>query len=328
MLLLEYDMKEHLTCEPKVKECCEKEKKPPENNKGSGDCCYDEWFKDFKDYDTRYNNADRLVTWLTERRTHLGTQKDMWKQWKNEMDKICDCSSKICHQLEVLLHHTSRVSRNQWLTKRAINLLYCMVRDFCMQIDLSKKKYDHLLNCIKCLNSPALAPGQGVMLLIEDYGKKLDAVIQTKDPIIEAVIVAISISNKINKSIGHQGNRFGLNLVLQEWKKVFNCDKKQEEEPEERERNEYGRDGGQRDGSEGEFEHTKLEPHFNFPVCDSRYYKWVEKKYDEDNLGYGRLSKKLNDETKNRDNLKALRDGLTSVINDPNIDPSKRCATK
>ena len=157
MLLLEYDIKEYLTCEPRVKDCCEKEKKPPETNNGSGDCCYDEWTLEFKDYDTKYQNADRLVTTLTERRMHLGTQKDMWKLWKDEMDKVCDFSEKICHQLEVLLHQTHRVSRNQWLTKRAINLLYCMVRDFYMQIDEIKVKYDRLQNCIKCLNNPALA---------------------------------------------------------------------------------------------------------------------------------------------------------------------------
>lgn len=325
MLLLNYNTGEMLERDPKIKDCCVKVKQPPETNTG-GDCCYDGWTTEFKDFDTRYKEADKTVTYLTERLTHLGTQRDMWKSWKDELDKVCDFSKKICDDLEIVLHHTSRISRNERLTKGAINLLFCMIRDFYMQIDLLKKKYDYLLNCIKCHNNQGLVPGQGVIALIEDYGKKLTLVIQTRDALIDAVITAISIVNNINKNVGHHHHDFGLITVLKEWKKAFNCEGKHEEEGDNLKKYEYGKEG-HKPTPEGEFEDTGLEPMLRFPVCESRYYKNIDGRYQEDVKEYNDLSNWLLEKTKHRDSLKALRDGLTSVISDPNVDPSKRCAT-
>lgn len=329
MLLLKYDTEAVLECEPKIKECCEPEKRPGEPE-GSGDCCYDTWMKEFKVIDAEYNEADRRVKHITYRLTNLKTQRDMWKTWKDELDKACDSSKKICNQLEILLHHTSRISKNSWLTKRSINLLFCMLRDFFMQVDLLKKKYDNLVNCIKCLNNPALFAGQGIMVFIDEYGKKLDAVILTRDKLVELVISAIGTANKINKSIGHKGHQYGLYSVLKEWKDAFNCDGDcgDDEENSEKRRYDSGRGDRYRNTPEGEFEDTDLEPIFKFPICESEYYKKIEDKYKEDNKDFTDLSKLLLEETKQRDNLKALRDGLTSVMSDKDVDPSKRCATK
>ena len=325
MLLLKYNIEEILECEPKIKECCAPDKNPPEPP-GSGDCCYDGWKKDFNRIDAEYNSADKLVTYLTDRLSHLQTQRDMWKTWKDELDKACDASKKICGQLDMLLHHCSRVSRNAGLTKRSVNLLYCMLRDFYMQIDLLKKKYDYLTNCIKCINNPALADGVGIMVLIADYGKKLDAVIQTRDNLIGLVASAIGIANNLNKNIGHHGHPFGLIAVLKEWKRAFNCGGKGEEEDNGKKRYESGRPEFYK--PEGEIEDIGLEPMLRFPICESRYYRKIEDRYKEDNRDFTELTEDLTKETKHRDNLKALRDGLTSVMSDPNVDPSKRCATK
>lgn len=325
MLLLNYNTKEKMQCDPKIKDCCVKEKQPPETNTG-GDCCYDGWMLEFKNFDSRYKKADKTVNYITKRLTHLGTQRDMWKAWRDELDKVCDLTKKICQQLEIVIHHTSRISRNEWLTKRAINLLFCMIRDFYMQIDLLKKKYDYLVNCINCLKNQGLVSGQGVMALVEDYGKKITIVLQTRDALIEAVITSISMVNNINKNIGHNGHQFGLTTVLHEWKKAFNCERKNQEENDDAKRNEFGREDFHKSGREQEFEDTGLEPDLRFPVCESKYYKKIEGRYQEDSSKYTDLSKWLLEETKERDNLKALRDGLTSVISDPNVDPSKRCA--
>src|SRR5262249_20355109 len=127
------------------------------------------------------------------------------------------------------LHQIHRIGKNTHLTVKAINILYCMIRDFYMQLDLLKKKYDELINCIKCLNNPALAPNQGIRILIDDYGKKLDIVIATRDVLLTSFIGAIDIANRINKNISHH---FGLQTVVKEWKKTFHCEEKCEEEKE------------------------------------------------------------------------------------------------
>src|SRR6185312_9547222 len=157
---------------------------------------------------------------------------------------------------------------------------------------------------IKCVANPALVPGQGAIALIEDYGKKLDAVLALRDELFNVAVEVIAVSNN---NIGHQGHHFGLQTVIKEWKKAFNCDKRHDDDDEKR-RNEYGKDSFQRKQPEGEFEDTGLEPMLRFPVNESRYYKKVDDKYQEDNKDYIKLSKWLLDETKNRDNLKALRD--------------------
>lgn len=327
MLLLNYNMNEKPQCDTKIKDCCVKVKQPPETN-SNGDCCYDEWVNELKNFELKFNKADNSVNYISKRRVHLGTQRDMWKAWMDELDKVCEYSKNICQQLEIVLHHTSRISRNEWLTKRAVNLLFCMIRDFYMQIDVLKKKYDRLINCIKCLNSQNLVAGQGVMALIEDYGKKITLVMQTRETLPEAVITSISMVNNINKSLGHHGHQFGLTTVLNEWKKAFNCEGKKQDEGDNKKRNEFGREDFNNPGAQKqEFENTGLEPALKFPVCESDYYKMIERKYLEDSRKYSELSKLLNEETKKRDNLKGLRDGLASVISDPNVDPSKRCAT-
>ena len=327
MLLLKYETEEILECEPRVKECCERDKNPPEPP-DSGDCCYNTWSKEYKQINAEYNQADKKVTHLTTRKDHLQAQRDMWKTWKDELDKACDCSKEICLHLEILIHHTSRISRNTGLAKRSVNLLFCMLRDFYMQIDLLKKKYDYLINCIRCRNNPGLVAGQGIMALIEDYGAKLDIVIQTRDVLLEKIIAAISVINNINKHIGHQGHRFGFGFILREWKKVFNCEGRPENIDYERRRYEPPRNEYRQQPPEGEFEDIGLEPMFTFPICDSQYYKKVENRYKEDNDHFTGLSDELLREIKQRDNLKALKDGLTAVMSDPNVDPSQRCATK
>lgn len=312
MLLLKYDIEVVLGWDPPVKKCCEPSQTPGEPN-SSDDCCYDTWTNEFKEVDAAFTQADRTVTYLTNRLTHLQTQRDMWKTWKDELDTACVNTTKICQQLEIVLHHTSRISRNAWLTKRAINLLYCMLRDFYMQLDHLKRKYDYLINCIKCINNPALASGTGIMALIEDYGKKLDIVILTRDKLFDLIVSAISSANNINKNIGHRGHNYGLYTILKEWKKVFNCD---------------GVPHFAEDHPKGEFEETALEPVFRFPICTSDYYKKIANRYEEDSNDFITLTKELMVQTKRRDSLKALRDGLTAVLSDQDVDPSKRCATK
>jgi len=337
MLVLNYNIEEKLECKPGVKECCEPENipgVPPTGN--SGDCCYEKWTHEFKEIEADHKRYDRIVAYLTKRRDHLQAQRDVWKAWKDELDKVCGNSTKICTQLEILLHHTSRISRNTYQTKRAIHLLFCMIRDLYMQIDLLKKKYDYLVACIRSQNNPAFVAGQGIMVFIEDYGKKLDAVILTRDTLIPLIISAISTANDINKGIGHHGHHYGLHSILHEWEKVFNCDGHHRVIDDDDDDDNEGSGGGGYDQKranvyrkmpEGEFTDIGLQPIFKFPICDSKYYHKISRRYDHDNAEFNALQSQIMEETKQRDTLKALLDGFTAVMSDPDVDPSKRCAT-
>jgi hypothetical protein len=325
MLILKYDIEiDIIECDPKVSECCDPTKPPPDDP-GSGDCCYDTWRKECNDATARYNMADKVVSLLTTDVNYMTSQRDMWKGWYDELTKANDCSRKICHQLEIILHHTYRINKNTHLTLRAIHKLYCMVRDFYMQIDLLKKKYDSIINCIKCLNNPVLVPHQGIMILIEDYGNKLDIVIQTRDALLETVIKAISAINKINKNIGHH---YGLHEILKEWRKAFNCSEKcyEDTENDKKLRGSGNKNEPYRNRPEGQIEDLGLKPHFEQPICNSGYYFDVRRRYEIDNSKVDRLNADLLKETKERDALKAWVDGLNAVLKD--ADPATRCATK
>jgi hypothetical protein len=192
-----------------------------------------------------------------------------------------------------------------------------MIRDFYMQLDFLKREYDKLIHCIKCLNNPSLAPGQGIRILIDDYGAKLDIVIATRDALITLVISAIDIANRINKNISHH---FGLQTIIKEWKKEFHCEERCEDER----RDQHGNANKANKQDEDEIEDAGLRPTLHFPICNSWYYREVKERYVEDSIEVDETNSLLLHETKERDKYKAWKDGLDAVMKA--VDPVSRCA--
>jgi hypothetical protein len=316
MLILHYEIVELIEWEERVKECCGCNKNP--KDPPTGDCCYDEWMSEYKDVTAKFNHADKKVTGLTAELTYMTSQRDMWKTWYDELKKVNDFSRKICHQLEIILHQIHRIGKNTHLTVKAIDTLYCMIRDFYMQLDYLKREHERLINCIKCLNNPSLATGQGIRLLIDDYGAKLDIVIATRDALITLVISAIDIVNRINKNISHH---FGLQTIIKEWIKEFHCDERCGEE-----NDQNGNSHKPQKQDENEMEDAGLRPTLHFPVCNSWYYHEVKEEYKADMIEVDEISTHLLHETKERDKYKAWKDGLDAVMKA--VDPIARCATK
>ena len=157
--------------EPKIKDCCAKEN--PDDPSGC-DCCYDSWLLELKDVKVKYSQTEEKAKQLKDELSVVADRRDKLKKWFDELTTANDLARKICDQLEIILTQTDKIATNTDLAVQAIKTLYCMIRDFYMQVDLIKTKYDRLMNCIKCLNNPALAPGQGIMKCLEEYGKKLD----------------------------------------------------------------------------------------------------------------------------------------------------------
>ena len=318
MLILNYKNCEIAEWESRVKECCEK--KTPGNSEdpptGTGDCCYDGWMAEYNEVTAQLNAADKEVTAITNHLNYMKTQRDFWKTWYDELTKADDFARKICNQLEIILHHLHRIEKNSALTVRSIQLLYCMIRDFYMQLDLLKRKYDALINCIACISNPALTAGKGIRVFIDDYGKKLDAVIATRDSLLDAFVAAIHLANRLDKNLGHH---FGLHTVLQEWKKAFHCEEHcyggRIDRPHHHHHHEQG---------EGQIEDIGLSPMLEFPICDSPYYDEISDIYEEDNVLVDQLNTQLLEVTKQRDKYKAWKDGLDAVIKA--VDPAARCA--
>ena len=311
----------------KVKDCCEQEN--PDEPKGC-DCCYDTWKEELREVNTKYSEAEEEARNITAELAYLTERRDRLKTWYDELTRANDLSRSICEQLEVMLDQIEKISRNTKHAVKAIKIVYCMIRDFYMQVDLIKQKYDQLMSCIRCLNEPALAPGQGIMKCLEDYGKKLDTLLATRDELLKMIMTAIYMAYRINKNIALD---YGLYLIIREWENTLNCAEACHESSGSPEAAGYGEQYSRRkkEGNSYEEEHhpqedkkkCELTPVLEFPICNDPYYERLRKKYEDDKAGAADLSKELIDLNKRKETLLACKQSLEAAIQETN--PKTRC---
>jgi hypothetical protein len=317
----------------KIKECCDKE--DPDNPSGC-DCCYDDWVQELKSVKVKYSAAEEKVNQLKKELSLVADRRDKLKKWYDELTIANELARKICHDLEVLWCQAGKVGTNTYLTVKAIRKLYCMVRDFYMQIDKIKIIFDKLMNCVKCLNNPALAPGQGVMKCLEDYGKKLDVLIATRNDLIKMLMDAIKIACRINKNIEPD---FGLSTVITEWRDAIHCEIPCDDTPVDC--NDNLKNQGQKSQSKGatmqppqqqqqqQQDETSclgvcdLIPIFQFPICKDPYYACVDDQYKKDKKRADDLAKEVLDESKKKESLLACKTSLEAAIKE--VDPKVIC---
>lgn len=304
-----------------TKECCDKE--DPENPKGC-DCCYDSWQDELKVVNLTYNESQEKARQLKDQLTVVADRRDRLKTWHDEMTKANDLARKICDQLEIMLDQTGKIAINTDLAVQAIKTLYCMIKDFYMQIDLIKTKYDRLLNCIKCLNNAALSTGQGIMKCLDEYGKKLEALIATRDELIKMLMEVIQIAWRINKNIDVD---FGFTTVITEWQTAINCAVGCDDEGDPcpppagaKAKSHASAAEPQEDSCLGACD---LVPIFQFPICKDPYYKCVDDQYIADKKEAEDLGKQLLTENKKKEGLLACKTSLESAIKE--VDPKNRC---
>ena len=316
----------------KIKECCDKE--DPDNPSGC-DCCYDDWVKELKEVKVKYSAAEEKVNQLKKELSLVTDRRDKLKKWYDELTIANELARKICHDLEVLLCQAGKVGTNTYLTVKAIRKLYCMVRDFYMQIDKIKTIFDKLMNCVKCLNNPALAPGQGIMKCLEEYGKKLDVLIATRNDLIKMLMDAIKIACRINKNIEPD---FGLSTVITEWRDALHCEIPCDDTPVDCNDNNknQGQKGQTSKGATMQAQQQQqpqdetsclgvcdLIPFFQFPICKDPYYACVDDQYKKDKKKADDLAKEVLEESKKKESLLACKTSLEAAIKE--VDPKVIC---
>ncbi len=307
----------------KIKDCCNKEN--PDDPKGC-DCCYDNWQEELKDVKTKYSETEEKARQLKDQLSVVIDRRERLKNWYDELTKANDLARKICDQLEIFHTHTEKVAINTDLAVQAIKTLYCMVRDFYMQIDEIKVKYDRLQNCIKCLNNPALAPGTGILKCLEEYGKKLDALLATRDELIKALMIVIQLACRINKNIAED---YGLTVIISEWETGFNCTEGCGDEPAppcppatEQKANTASQPVTT-PATPSCLGACDLVPILHFPICKDPYYACVDDQYKADKKAAEDLAKELLKENKKKESLLACKQSLESAIKE--TDPKARC---
>jgi hypothetical protein len=297
----------------KIKVCCDN---PGTETPPGGDCCYDGWTKELKEVNKKYQEAEEEAKQKNAEFAYVSERRDQFKKWYDELTKADDLQKDICNQLEVFCLQVDRVGINTQYTVDAIKILFCMIRDYYLQLDILKQKYDDLINCIKCLNNPGLVAGAGLMKFIEDYGIKLTAAMATRDDILKAVMAALALAEKIDLNIGPD---YGLLTVVTEWKSTLNCSgaaanpaTKTPVTQQPLQSTDQNKD-----------DCCDLHPMLQLPISSDPYYKEILDKYTKDKTDADTLAKDLVTLNKSKESLLACKQSLESAIKE--VDPKTRC---
>lgn len=306
------DKVEETPWKEKIEECCQKE--DPNDPRGC-DCCYDTWAEELREVNTKFSRADEEARQVSMDLAYVSERRNKLKTWYDELTEAHDLSQHICDQLEIMQDQIEKVTVNTGHAVKAIKILFCMVRDFYMQVDWIKTKYDQIQTCIRCLNDPVLVPGQGMMKCLEEYGKKLETVIATRDELVKMVMAAIYTAYRLNKNLNEN---YGLHMVIGEWQITFNCEEECREDGEASCR--YGRGDSE---EEEEQNKCRLAPRLMFPICNDPYYEEIKEKYEADKKSVTELAQDLIVLNKKKESLLACKSSLEAAIKE--VDPKIRC---
>lgn len=178
--------------------CCRSE--TPDDPKCT-DCCYDTWRDELKDVVKKYAEKQEQAQLLQKRLSFIVDRRNKFKTWLDELNKAEELARKICGQLDVIASQSDKIWFNACYAVQAIEILFCMLRDFYSQTDYLKSRYDVLRKCIDNNNNPVLVKDQGILKCLNEYYDKLAAVIKTRDDIVKAIVEAIRVSNLLRNHI-------------------------------------------------------------------------------------------------------------------------------
>jgi hypothetical protein len=232
-----------------ILECCLQDPDDPT----CSDCCYDTWQGQLKKVKQSYNQVNEETDQLKKKLWFLTDRRDRYKTWIIELDKAQDKAQLICQQLEIIASQLNKLWYSSCKTVKAIQILFCMIRDFYIQLDQIKIRYDDLQDCLNKNNDPSLQPGQGIRKYLEEYRNKLEAILKTREDILKAVVEAIKLSNLIRNNIStrqcppkdydpckveeplcpvcdenteEKDRYYGFKTVICEWHNYFHCEVK------------------------------------------------------------------------------------------------------
>lgn len=329
----------------KIKDCCKKD--GPDDTKCT-DCCYDTWRAELKEIVQVYSQEKEMADQLQKRLVVITDRRNRYKTWLDELNKAEEYARAICYQLDTLASHSQKIWYNACKAVEAIEILFCMIREFYSQVDYLKTRYDELQNCISKNTDPSLEKGKGILGCLDKYFEKLDAIIKTRDEIIKAVIEAVKLANLLRNNIytlpcdkddkdpckqvetscncDNPLSEYGFKTIICEWYCAFECDEKcLETEPCEpdTQQQQMRQDKRTETNEDPCYVDCELLPAVEFPICNDPYKVCVEKWYKDDDKSVKDLSNDLNKKNKNKEALLACKQSLDKAIAE--ADPKIRC---
>ena len=295
----------------KTKECCPD---TPLDDPTGSDCCYDAWKTQLEVVNRSFREADEKAKQLKRKLDSAIIFRDKYKMWFEDLLQANDLAGYICQHMQVFAAQVNNICCTTQNGVDAIKILYCMVRDFYIRVDELKDEYDELINCIKCMNRPEL--NGGIIDCLAAYYKKLEAVIATRDKIIELLVKSIKIAYEVNAAIC---SRYGLQRIIFEWQQTFNCGNGSKDESQYK--GKYKPEKGERDCVLNET--CELIPMLTFPLEDDPYFSdlQTQRQYWDNNIKT--LINQLVAANKEKEVLLANKENLIKAIAE--VDPKNKC---
>lgn len=326
-----------------ILDCCKKE------NPGDPtcvECCYDTWQTELKTVIQKYNSVKEKADQIQKKLAFVTDRRNKYRKWLDEINNAQELALGICNQLELIALQSDKIWYNSCKAVDAVETLFCMIRDFFMQLDLVKTQYDDLQNCITNNTDPSLVKGQGILKSLDDYKAKLDIVIKLREDIIKNIVTAVKIANLIRNNIStkdcnyegyvpcppnpkpcavdNNNTFYGFKTVICEWYNDFACDvpcvdasatSTNTESKTPPDISVIQDDCGD--------ENCELLPTFDFPICNNTYKACVQKWLTADEAAYKQLTADLQDANKDKEALTACKNSLDKAIKA--VDPKLRC---
>lgn len=306
------------------------------------DCCYDSWQTELRTVTQKYSKVMEQSTQFQNKLTFVTIRRNTYRKWLEEINNSQDMAIAICNQLELLALQSDKIWYNSCKAVDAVEILFCMIRDFFIQLDLISTQYAAIQNCINNNTDPSLVKGQGILKALDDYKSKLNIVLNLRDDISKSVVAAVKLVHQIANNISTKDCMdnfepctkdpqpctgedvyYGFKTVICEWYNSFSCIPCKEDGgdiPESATASQMNMNAIQSDCGDDQCD---LLPTFNFPMCSPSYKECVQKWLTADETEVTALTGKLQEANKQKEALTACKNSLVKAINA--VDPKTRC---
>jgi hypothetical protein len=187
-------------------------------------------------------------------------------------------------------------------TDKAIKILFCMIREFYVEVDCLVIRYDCLMNCIKCLNNPSLSTAQGIGKALSDYGAALTVLVSTRDNLLKLVMKALALSEQLHWEIC---DNCGFSKIIEDLEGTLHCEIPCSSIP---------IDSDEEEEEKAITEMECLFPTLSFPICNTPYYRLIDRLYKKDKKKMHELTERKKKLTKTQLALQAAQQSLTNAL--------------
>lgn len=294
-----------------IKECCkgDSSEEPP-----GCDCCYDEWNNELKSKSGLLGQKTEEAERAKEALLFSKARRDGFKKWFDELVLVDEYSREICDQFSLITSQVDKICHSSRRTIKAVEILFCMIRDFYSQLDKVQQTYERLQKCIKEFDSSILAPDKGIMKCLDAYNQKLVALINTRTDVIKQIMEIVRLANMLQEDVCPD---YGLSCIISKWRVELGCDAQEDENTDDT------TEDCNDEEKDVEKDECQLCPTLKFPIRKNKYFQWLDDSYKKLVETVEKNSKHYLQVSQEKEAIAAAINSLREAV--ALTDPKERC---